>query len=245
MSLENSHRQNLQQRADASGGRDGEPGYFEVRYFSDDRKLPPRSDYYRTTEDLIRQWAKIEKLNRQGYTVALGVGRRKFDGGKKKDDILCVRVVWVDLDGKDFCPTDIQKGKEMALAALRKLGERIQPSCIVDSGNGFHAYWYLAEPVQLDSPQAIQNVETVNAALATALGGDHAWDISRVLRLPYTLNLKDLANPKLATIIEIYPERLYRLSDFVHLLPPPSSGNATTAQPVEVNFSDQAASIRT
>jgi hypothetical protein len=60
---------------------------------------------------------------------------RKGDKGA----IRLVYALWTDLDGKDY-----PGGKPEALARLHQF--RPPPTIIVDSGNGYHAYWRLALP---------------------------------------------------------------------------------------------------
>jgi len=244
MNFDQQSKDKLHAFLDALGGQ-SRIGYFEVRCIHPDKTKTTQSRFYRLTEDLLQQWPAIEKLNAEGRIISLGVGRRKFNGGKKKDDVLQVHTVWADLDGVDFDAANWEKGKELALQSLQQFGEKMPLSCLVDSGHGYHAYWFLKEPVVLNSPADVQAVEAVNAALADTLHGDNVSDVSRVLRLPFTINFKDPTNPKPATIIEIHPDRLYQLADFDDLVPPPTAGSGSSpTQPIEVKFSGQAPSIQ-
>src|SRR5262249_29246108 len=74
-----------------------------------------------------------------GKQVYFGVlprlaGLEPFKSGKK-DDIQSGKAVWVDIDGKH--------------GALERLKEFSPlPSIIVDSGNGYHAYWLVTSSCQ-------------------------------------------------------------------------------------------------
>ena len=82
----------------------------------------------------------------------------------------------------------IKSSKERGLRALT--GYPRQPTLIVNSGNGLHAYWRLDQPFELDTSEDIEAVESRNRALAKALGGDQTVaNIDRILRLPGTRNL--------------------------------------------------------
>jgi hypothetical protein len=61
------------------------------------------------------------------------------------------------------------------------------PTAIVDSGNGVQPLWVVArEP--LEAPEALERVEAENKAAETALGAVGTHDVSRLLRLPGSLN---------------------------------------------------------
>jgi hypothetical protein len=66
------------------------------------------------------------------------------------------------------------------------------------------------------SPKGKQ-IQRIIAGISAKIGGDSTQDLSRLLRLPGTLNRKDERNgraPIPCRLIECYPERKYPLSDF-------------------------------
>jgi hypothetical protein len=66
------------------------------------------------------------------------------------------------------------------------------------------------------SPQG-QRIQQIIAAIASRIGGDHTQDLSRILRLPCTMNRKDERNgkpPVPCELIECEPDRRYPLSMF-------------------------------
>ncbi|MGL4637189.1 MAG: VapE domain-containing protein [Beijerinckiaceae bacterium] len=89
----------------------------------------------------------------------------------KKDDVLNASWAYVDIDDAD--------GLERLQAFT------IPPTVVVASGGGFNAYWKLKAP--LDD---LHDAESINRWLVEALKGDPAaTDVSRILRLPGTINL--------------------------------------------------------
>ena len=76
----------------------------------------------------------------------------------------------------------------------------------------------------LDQPQNAQELTTkaqfiqdVAAGIASVIGGDHTHDLSRLLRLPGTMNRKDEKNgrkPIPCEIVEFHPTRLYPFAIF-------------------------------
>gem|GEM_PF-3628401 len=142
------------------------------------------------------------------------------DPGKKakKPDIAALAYYHVDLDPQDGQPLAAERTR------LRQGLEsfKVQPSTLVDSGNGLGAFWRLNEAIPNDgNPDAL---EQINRRLAQALGGDACHNLDRIMRLPGTVNLPTAT--KLAKGRVAVPARLleqnsnaYTLEDF-DCLPP-------------------------
>lgn len=105
-------------------------------------------------------------------------GKPKRGGRGKSEDTAGATVLWLDLDD----PSD---------AALKRLEDfDPQPAAIHHSGHGFHVFWKL--DAFTDDRIA---VERANLGLIEAVGlaaADRCWDISRILRVPGTMNFKDV-----------------------------------------------------
>lgn len=189
--------------------------FIEVRCFPEPKTanvMTGAPKFYETVDALIDE-VRLEH-NKPSRAWFFGVCPRSEKGNGTKTSIRTVRTLWADLDGKDY-----SGGKPEALDRLRKF--EITPSAIVDSGNGYHAYWLLDDYVSmlLDADAATQMVETANRTLATCLGADMAsCDLARVLRLPNTSNWKN-GTPLRATILKLDPDVKYPLSRFQELKP--------------------------
>ena len=88
--------------------------------------------------------------------------------------------------------------------------------------NGDRVYLDQRRHVSRLSPKA-QHVQDILAGVAHALDGDHTTDLSRLLRLPGTLNRKDQRNgrePVPAALVECDPARRYPLATFESLKSP-------------------------
>ncbi len=80
------------------------------------------------------------------------------------------------------------------------------------------------EKIYLDKPQNVPplspkalHVQDVLSGLAAKIGGDHTQDLSRLLRVPGTLNRKDQRNgrePRPCELVYLNPEARYSFSDF-------------------------------
>lgn len=66
------------------------------------------------------------------------------------------------------------------------------PSAIVDSGNGYQAFWLLVPDDRLfvdGHPDAVAEAKLYNVALRDKLGGDNCQSLDHLMRLPGTRNL--------------------------------------------------------
>jgi hypothetical protein len=97
--------------------------------------------------------------------------------GAKTENINRVRSFYVDIDGL--------VEKESTL--LKLMNAKLQPSAIVETRNGLHAYWFAKK----QTPVFKDLYTRVQIGLINAFNGDYsAKDLARVLRLPDTLHLK-------------------------------------------------------
>jgi hypothetical protein len=81
------------------------------------------------------------------------------------------------------------------------------PSCIVQTGGGVHAYWWLQQPTV-----ELQRAAALLRAIRQHLRGD-ALSVAQSLRLPGTLNTKPQRYNSLCTLLELNTRR-FHLSDF-------------------------------
>ncbi|MEO5358774.1 MAG: hypothetical protein H7844_15965, partial [Nitrospirae bacterium YQR-1] len=100
----------------------------------------------------------------------------------------------------------------------------LKPSMLIDTGNGYHAYWFFEEVIELpeftgDKVADKQRSETIAKfkgilkGMVKALNGDSAAaDVARILRVPGTFNCKDIIKP--CRLLEFNPDVIYSLSDF-------------------------------
>jgi len=203
-----------------------------------DGKAAPQPSRIKATPEALQQWLADNsgKLNCYLYPacIKLGAGlKHKYP----KEDIEATHALWVDIDpegGERFWPS-----RDERLAALRAYA--LPPSCIVDSGNGFQAYWFLKEPA---SEQ--EQVERRNKHLADVLNGDRCHSIDHLMRLPDAVNV--LTTKKLeekqyapgnrtARIVDWNPERRYSLSEFEAAAP--QAVAATADKPaIKINWSE-------
>ncbi len=183
-------------------------GFIEVRAFRQNQKT--KQLFYASIDEVVADEVKLGQIA-QDLDVYFGVCTRQKKEGDKSS-VRNVPVLWVDMDGKDFAG-----GKEETLARIKSFS--IAPTIVVETGNGYHLYWLLVEPVTIQSEADIIRVESFLRGIAKALNADiKAAEIARVLRLPGTLNHKDPNDLKPVIVLECDSTRKYRLADFEQFL---------------------------
>lgn len=119
---------------------------------------------YQTRLTGIR-WERVARLNAAGWSVTIGPGLR-FRKGGKKTDVGLLTALWADIDAKRF-----GGDKREALRAIWALPAALQPSGIVDSGHGLHAWWWLDQPVTVTEANRAE-LEAILRGLQRAVGSD-------------------------------------------------------------------------
>lgn len=159
----------------------------------------------------------------QKANVYIGCGLSPQDYGPKKrckaDSIAGITALWIDLDyGKDgqngkVYPPTIEDAQSI-IAAMP-----VAPTMVVHTGNGLHLWYCLREAwiFESDAERAkaaalVESWQRLAQAAAKRLGGwdiDATHDLTRVLRVAGTNNVKDRSNPKPVRVIERDTMRRY------------------------------------
>jgi hypothetical protein len=170
-----------------------------------DRPTPSRHVPLGNTSALEHAVSRLCEANEQGWGAYIGIAPRKRDYGRwsrgTKSDLVCLPALFVDIDD----PGD----------ALIRLGWFDLPAtCILHSGRGYHAYWFLDTPTT-DFVQA----DKVLHGLAQRLHSDEALSVAQSMRLTGTINTKTGREGALCSFVSYHPERRYDLREFVPFLP--------------------------
>ena len=148
-------------------------------------------------EPKLRAWLERAGATRNLYFT---VNPTRWDAPRQKKparhDIAALAWLHVDLDPDKKKPVAEERAR--ILGVLRNLPAGIpQPSCIVDSGGGYQAFWRLQEPLELAGADAVAREASADAAAAwnrwleQRLGADRTHNLDRLMRLPGTLNRPD------------------------------------------------------
>ncbi|MBE2266743.1 MAG: hypothetical protein IAE80_00835 [Anaerolinea sp.] len=169
----------------------------------------------------------LNQANALGWGAYFAVGLRRLGltrwqrGGAA--DVVALPALFVDVD-------------DPSIEALTRLQcADPAPSCIVASGGGYHAYWWLGEPTA-----DLQTARDLLRGLAVALHGDYL-SIAQSLRVLGSHNTKPLRGNALCRVIELHEQR-YALEAFKSYLsvdgPQPhrsSASRASARAPIPLN----------
>jgi hypothetical protein len=123
-----------------------------------------------------------------------------------------VPALWVDID----CGGDLHQ-RDQNLLTLKNFDPA--PSFILDSGGGWHGYWLLDDPFQLQSEADRQKIAGILRGLFAALDGDPEYvkTVAGIMRLPDSVNTKPERGGVVVSVVECHPERRYTLESFAWL----------------------------
>jgi hypothetical protein len=109
--------------------------------------------------------------------------REPINKKPRKRDIAEVRWIHVDIDPREGFDRKAERDR------IRALLESFSPAphIVIDSGNGFQAFWHLGVPLPNDGDY--KRLEELNRRAADLLGGDNTHNIDRIMRIPGTLNV--------------------------------------------------------
>ena len=165
---------------------------------------PSRHIHIGDAEALREALRDLNEANRQGWGAFAAIGLRRpgltrWQRGRT-EDIVALPALFADID--DRSPD--------ALSRLR--GFQLPPSCIVHSGGGFHAYWWLEQPAT-----GLDQARRVLRALSVALDGD-PMSVAQCLRLVGSVNTKPARHGALCRLVHL-DDRRYLLDAFSQAAP--------------------------
>ncbi len=190
-------------------GKCDNSGFLELR--------PMTADYKIDHEN--REWIRLnnkQKIIEQAWKLRnkrhlfFGVGTRNQQGKEKqkgsKSFVKEIPALFCELDCEDF-----SGGKVEAKEFIDDFF--ISESIRVFSGHGYHLYFLLKKPYNVQE-QGTDRIEEILGVVQDLLFGDKTSDVSRILRLPYSTNIKDPSHPVLTSLDKIKNKR-YQLRDFI------------------------------
>ena len=172
-------------------------GFIEIRPLS---KVKPHANRttYRLPHCLKGEEGQaltqhIISLAIRGYDVYVGVCPRVAPEGPGrklgKDAIEQVGAMWLDLDAK-----------------VPGSSQGLLDSCdiVVSTGNGWHGYKVAPTPARVSSTRDRTAIEAKVRSFANSIltGTDNVSNVDRILRIPGTLNWKDVDNPKPVVLLK-------------------------------------------
>lgn len=194
--------------------RGGAYGYYHVlperRSYWFPVNAPLAVDYAAVTSNLyfgVHPSASIPPCNAHGEVRPPHAVRSQLR------TIAAINCLYAEYDEKDY-------GSHAAIVAHLDALTVPEPSALIHSGGGMHAYWLLREPYLLDTDDRLQAAKIIQARWVGVVGGDGgAHDLCRVLRVPGSHNYK-YDPPRLVAWLACDLGRTYALPTLTAHLPP-------------------------
>jgi len=152
-------------------------GAITTESFKPDQLIPsPESRIY-----------KLIEKNQGKSNIYFSVNPIKYELSKKaaKKDIKSLRYLHVDVDPRPR--HDFESERKLIKSRIDKF--TLKPSLIIDSGGGYQAFWKLKEPIPIESPEHATELEAYNKQLEILFDADHCFNVDRIMRVPFTVNL--------------------------------------------------------
>lgn len=191
--------------------------------------------------------AFIEHWNgKRNLYFMVNVPRKPMFTKAEKADVGFMQALHVDVDPvnppKDASPTELELhyADEHARIVQALNAYEPKPSVVLFSGGGYQGFWLLREAVEIDEPTETLKepwaaLEAYNRTPEKALGGDHCFNIDRIMRLPGTVNLPDAKKklkgrtPALARLVSADWDAVYELANFEPYVEPPKGKGKRSA----------------
>lgn len=144
-------------------------------------------------------------------TNAYGEPRISTYVRSQKRYIAAINCLYGEYDEKDY-------GSKAAILGYLAEAPFPYPSVVIDSGGGIHCYWLLQTPFIIENEDRREAARIIQYLWVDTVASDPgARDLTRVLRVPGTMNLK--YDPPRPVKYIIYTLHAYTLTDLTKHLP--------------------------
>lgn len=178
------------------------------------------STFMPKTKENLKAWLRANdgKYNCYFHTnPVIGQPSKKA----KKIEMKSVNYFHVDVDPDKSKNIQDEQTRIYGLFSNRPKGVP-RPTALVFSGGGYQAFWKLETPIPLDGTKpTAEEAERYNQQLEKLFKADSCHDVSRVMRLPHTMNLPDKKKvaagrkPTRSKCIYFKKENVYPIKDFM------------------------------
>ena len=159
--------------------KNSKKGFVEIRPIRQNKVLQQYFDISDGLDSVIEAISDVVGT----FNVFVGIQLRDKESGKDSD-IRYLSTFWADIDAKDF-----DGNKNLALQSLDNFS--LRPSMVIDSGNGYHAYWILNDPIDLKKDSVRAEITKLSRLIHYVVKADSTYNLSRILRMAGTPNIKN------------------------------------------------------
>lgn len=158
-------------------------------------------------------------LNQEGYGIFFTVNGFPPIGEATIPNILSLNCNFADLDIKNI-PQD-ERDRIINQKLMRAYEEGLlMPTIVVRTKNGVHLYWLYSNPIFSPTSEQMLLWRDIQNRLVKYFDGDpQAKDSARVLRLPFTMHLKDPKDPFEVKIQSCKPDCIYTIDELDSTFP--------------------------
>lgn len=127
---------------------------------------------------------KFIEVRNQKENIYYSVNPVKGQLNKKASKADIKEFAWLHVDIDPDEGIGLEEAREQISSRLE--GSPLKPTAILDSGNGYQAFWKLKKPIPVNGN--VECLEKENRRLETYFKADFCHNIDRVMRVPGTLN---------------------------------------------------------
>ena len=159
---------------------------------------PTRPQTFKLKDKIAKWMAAQQAEGRNLYYQDCGAS--VVNKRPKKNDVTTLYCTHVDAEVQPKnTPSGSEYDAKRAVLLKQLLDYSPPPTVIVDSGNGYQAFWYFAEPIRATDDN-IRRVEAINTYWREKFGGDACHDVAHVMRVPHTKNFPNAVKRKLGRV---------------------------------------------
>jgi len=170
----------------------------------------------------VLQWLDKHQDHNLYYTANIARPEVRGNARPSRDDLAAMNCLHADIDPRAGEDVSSEQARILALMMQPRPRELPPPTVLIFTGGGYQALWRMRTPVVIRDGAHAEDLSRYNLQIRNLLEGDSAQDLSRILRLPGTVNWpsklkreKKGRRPALATIVHLDPDRLYELREFL------------------------------
>jgi len=170
----------------------------------------------------VLRWLDQHKDHNLYYTANLAKPEVSGSTRPTRGDLAGLVCLHADIDPRVGENVADEQKRILALLSEPRPRDLPPPTAVVFTGGGYQALWRLKSPVAIRDEAHAEELARYNLQIRNLVEGDSAQDVSRILRLPGTVNWpgklkreKKGRVPALATVVFQHPERLYDLKEFI------------------------------
>ena len=154
-----------------------------------DRKAIDTKTFRPSTEAELLAWLNAYNGERNIYW-STNPPLRDLTKKAEREDIKEVAYLHVDIDPR--ADEDLEAENTRIRALLDKPKGLPEPTVLLFSGGGYQAFWKLETPIPIDGDlEKAEAAKLYNLKIERLLGGDNCHDVSRIMRVPGTVNVPD------------------------------------------------------